>query len=93
MGFSYHFVSGINVREAVAGSMTLGGLMGYGLGLFMVINGLSFNSNYLLRLPELNPGLLQDPPPQANHSTDPFIREQIQVKPNQGWTAVYRFRF
>ena len=32
IGVSYHFLSGAAFRESISGSMTIGGLMGYGLG-------------------------------------------------------------
>lgn len=51
MGTSYHLVSGINLRESVVTSITIGGLMGYGLGIFLVLNGLSFDPLFLLDLP------------------------------------------
>ena len=32
MGFSYHLVSGIQLRESLITSTTIGGVLGYGLG-------------------------------------------------------------
>jgi len=51
MGFSYHLVSGIKLRESLITSTTIGGILGYGLGIYLVINGLSFDKSYLLELP------------------------------------------
>jgi len=51
MGFSYHLVSGIKLRESLITSTTIGGILGYGLGIYLVVNGLSFDKSYLLELP------------------------------------------
>ena len=51
MGFSYHLVSGIQLRESLITSTTLGGVLGYGLGIYLVVGGLSFDKSYLLELP------------------------------------------
>ena len=51
MGFSYHLISGIKLRESLITSTTIGGILGYGLGIYLVINGLSFDKSYLLELP------------------------------------------
>ena len=51
MGFSYHLISGIKLRESLITSTTIGGLLGYGLGIYLVVNGLSFDESYLLELP------------------------------------------
>ena len=40
MGFSYHLVSGIQIRESLLTSTTIGGVLGYGLGIYLVV-GLS----------------------------------------------------
>ena len=51
MGFSYHLVSGIQLRESLITSTTIGGVFGYGLGIYLVVGGLSFDKSYLLELP------------------------------------------
>ena len=51
MGFSYHLVSGIQLRESLITSTTIGGVLGYGLGIYLVVGGLSFDKSYLLELP------------------------------------------
>ena len=51
MGFSYHLVSGIQLRESIITSTTIGGVLGYGLGIYLVVSGLSFDKTYLLELP------------------------------------------
>jgi len=51
MGFSYHLISGIKLRESLISATTIGGVLGYGLGIYLVINGLSFDESYLLELP------------------------------------------
>ena len=52
MGISYHWLSGVQFRESVVTSTTIGGVLGYGLGIYMVLNGLSFDERYLLKLPK-----------------------------------------
>ena len=51
MGFSYHLVSGIQLRESIITATTIGGVLGYGLGIYLVVSGLSFDKTYLLELP------------------------------------------
>ena len=51
MGFSYHLVSEIQLRESLITSTTIGGVLGYGLGIYLVVGGLSFDKSYLLELP------------------------------------------
>ena len=51
MGFSYHLISGIKLRESFITATTIGGILGYGLGIYLVVNGLSFDKSYLLELP------------------------------------------
>ena len=51
MGFSYHLISGIKLRESLITATTIGGIFGYGLGIYLVISGLSFDESYLLELP------------------------------------------
>ena len=48
MGFSYHLVSGIQLRESIITATTLGGVLGYGLGIYLVVSGLSFDKTYIL---------------------------------------------
>ena len=48
MGFSYHLVSGIQLRESIITATTIGGVLGYGLGIYLVVSGLSFDKTYLL---------------------------------------------
>ena len=51
MGFSYHLVSGIRLRESLISATTIGGVLGYGLGIYLVVGGLSFDKSFLLELP------------------------------------------
>ena len=51
MGFSYHLVSGIQIRESLITATTIGGVLGYGVGIYLVVGGLSFDKSYLLELP------------------------------------------
>ena len=92
MGFSYHLVSGIQLRESIVTSTTIGGVLGYGLGIYLVVSGLSFDKTYLLELPT--------PKFQAYHNSSPFIdvNPQIAFRPEKfdpkKWELpIYIFRF
>ncbi|MBC8258342.1 MAG: hypothetical protein H8E38_04945 [SAR324 cluster bacterium] len=54
MGVSYHLVSGIQIRESLITATTIGGVLGYGLGIYLVVSGLSFDKSFLLKLPSPN---------------------------------------
>ena len=92
MGFSYHLVSGIQLRESLITATTIGGVLGYGLGIYLVVSGLSFDKTYLLELPT--------PKFQAHHNS-PIFRvqdQQIIAAPNNydptKWELpIYTFRF
>ena len=69
MGFSYHLISGIKLRESLITATTIGGILGYGLGIYLVINGLSFDESYLLELPT--------PKFQPQQNTAIFLKTEI----------------
>ena len=71
MGFSYHLVSGIQLRESIITSTTIGGVLGYGLGIYLVVSGLSFDKTYLLELPT--------PKFQVYHNSSSFGFKDMQL--------------
>ena len=92
MGFSYHLVSGIQLRESIITSTTIGGVLGYGLGIYLVVSGLSFDKTYLLELPT--------PKFQANHNSSSFTVENLQIAtrpkkydPTKWKLPIYTFHF
>ena len=92
MGFSYHLVSGIQLRESIITSTTIGGVLGYGLGIYLVVSGLSFDKTYLLELPT--------PKFQAHHNSSSFTVENLQLAsrskkydPTKWELPIYIFRF
>ena len=92
MGFSYHLVSGIQLRESIITSTTIGGVLGYGLGIYLVVSGLSFDKTYLLELPA--------PKFQAHHNSSSFTVENLNLAaspekydPTKWVLPIYTFRF
>ena len=92
MGFSYHLVSGIQLRESIITSTPIGGVLGYGRGIYLVVSGLSFDKTYLLELPT--------PKFQAHHKSSSFKVESLQLAarpkkydPTKGELPIYTFRF
>ena len=92
MGFSYHLVSGIQLRESIITSTTIGGVLGYGLGIYLVVSGLSFDKTYLLELPT--------PKFQARNNSSSFTVEDLQLAarpkkydPTKWELPIYTFRF
>ena len=92
MGFSYHLVSGIQLRESIITATTIGGVLGYGLGIYLVVSGLSFDKTYLLELPT--------PKFQAHHNSSSFTFETLELAarpkkndPTKWELPIYTFRF
>ena len=92
MGFSYHLVSGIQLRESIITATTIGGVLGYGLGVYLVVSGLSFDKTYLLELPT--------PKFQAHHNSSSFTVENLQLAtrpkkydPTKWELPIYTLRF
>ena len=87
MGISYHWLSGVQFRESVVTSTTIGGVLGYGLGIYMVLNGLSFDERYLLKLPKPQFG----PQPSASlwkeDNSNLYALESSRKKPDFKWEA------
>jgi len=94
MGISYHWLSGVQFRESVVTSTTIGGVLGYGLGIYMVLNGLSFDERYLLKLPKPQFG----PQPSASlwkeDNSKLHALESSRKKPDFKWEAtLFQFHF
>ena len=92
MGFSYHLVSGIQLRESIITATTIGGVLGYGLGIYLVVSGLSFDKTYLLELPT--------PKFQAQHNSSSFTFETLELAarpkkndPTKWELPIYTFLF
>ncbi len=90
MGLSYQLVSGVNFRESVVTGATVGGLLGYGLGIYAIVNGVTFDQRFLLKLPTPQFG-----PPQASNAPLPDALYTRHQKPDSSrWsTTLFNFRF
>ena len=93
MGFSYHLVSGIRLRESLISATTIGGVLGYGLGIYLVVSGLSFDKSFLLELPA--PKFQQQQQEAAFFDTDFGMLHTRSVKQDKTrWEIpIYVFRF
>ena len=94
MGVSYNLFSGVQFRESVVTSTTIGGVLGYGVCIYMVLNGLSFDERYLLKLPKPQFG----PQPSASlwkeDNSNLYARESSRKKPDFKWEAtLFQFHF
>ena len=79
-------------REPVISGTSIGAVMGYGMGIYLVINGVTFDKRFLLNLPAPEFG----PSPQAQLSEgDPF-QTQASATPVD-WSAwqvsLFKIRF
>ncbi len=93
MGFSYHLVSGIKLRESLISATTIGGVLGYGLGIYLVVSGLSFDKSYLLELP--SPQFRGQQPNAASLETElmPLYTRSAKPDPTKWEVPIYTFRF
>ena len=93
MGFSYHLVSGIELRESLITCSTIGGVLGYGLGIYLVVGGLSFDKSYLLELP--SPQSSTQQPNTAFIESEMMLLYSRAVKPAPlKWEVpIFVFRF
>ena len=93
MGFSYHLVSGISVRESLISAATIGGVLGYGLGIYLVVSGLSFDKSFLLQLPA--PKFQPQPQNAASLETEmiPLYTRLVKPDPTKLEVPIYAFRF
>ena len=93
MGFSYHLVSGIQLRESLITSTTLGGVLGYGLGIYLVVGGLSFDKSYLLELPSPQPSAEQPNTAFIESEMMPLFSLVVKPAPIKWEVPIISFRF
>jgi len=96
IGVAYFRVSGAdNLRESVSGGMTVGGLVGISVGIYMVINGISLNQRYLWEPPKLEFGPPTDTQTQVQNEqpTDPLAFWAAPSEDGQSWQAGLQLRF
>ena len=93
MGLSYHLVSGIQLRESLISSVTLGGVLGYGLGIYMVVSGLSFDNSYLLELPSPKSQTQQPDAALFESEMTPLYARSAKPDPTKWEIQIYAFRF
>jgi hypothetical protein len=93
MGLSYHLGSGISLRESLVSAATIGGVLGYGLGIYLVVSGLSFDKSFLLELP--SPKFQLQPQNAAFLETEmmPLYTRSIKSDPTKWKVPIYAFRF
>ena len=93
MGFSYHLVSGIKLRESLISSTTIGGVLGYGLGIYLVVSGLSFDKSFLLELPSPKFQRQQQNTAFLEAEMMPLYKRSIKIDPTVWKVPIYAFRF
>ena len=93
MGFSYHLVSGIQLREALISSTTIGGVLGYGLGIYLVVGGLSFDKSYLIELPSSQSRTQQPNSAFIESEMMPLYSRAVKPAPLKWEVPIFAFRF
>ena len=93
MGFSYHLVSGIQLRESLLTSTTIGGVLGYGLGIYLVVGGLSFDKSYLLELPSPQSSTQQTNTAFIESEMMPLYSRAVKPAPLKWEVPIFAFRF
>ena len=93
MGFSYHLVSGIELRESLITSSTIGGVLGYGLGIYLVVGGLSFDKSYLLELPSPQSSTQQPNTAFIESEMTPLYSRAVKPAPLKWEVPIFAFRF
>ena len=93
MGFSYHLVSGIQLRESLITSTTIGGVLGYGLGIYLVVGGLSFDKSYLLELPSPQSSTQQPNTAFIESEMMPLYSRAVKPAPLKWEVPIFAFRF
>ncbi len=93
MGFSYHLVSGIQVRESLISAATIGGVLGYGLGIYLVVSGLSFDKSFLLELPAAKFQPQQQNAAFLETEMMPLYTRSVKPDPTKWEVPIYAFRF
>ena len=93
MGFSYHLVSEIQLRESLITSTTIGGVLGYGLGIYLVVGGLSFDKSYLLELPSPQSRTQQPNTAFIESEMMPLYSRAVKPAPLKWEVPIFAFRF
>ena len=93
MGFSYHLVSEIQLRESLITSTTIGGVLGYGLGIYLVVGGLSFDKSYLLELPSPQSSTQQPNTAFIESEMMPLYSRGVKPAPLKWKVPIFAFRF
>ena len=93
MGFSYHLVSEIQLRESLITSTTIGGVLGYGLGIYLVVGGLSFDKSYLLELPSPESTTQQPNTAFIEYEMIPLYSRAVKPAPLKWEVPIFAFRF
>ena len=93
MGFSYHLVSGIQLRESLITATTIGGVLGYGLGIYLVVGGLSFDKSYLLELPSPQSSTQQPNTAFIESEMMPLYSRAVKPAPLKWEVPIFAFRF
>ena len=93
MGFSYHLVSGIQLRESLITSTTIGGVLGYGLGIYLVVGGLSFDKSYLLELPSPQSSTQQPNTAFIESEMMQLYSRAVKPAPLKWEVPIFAFRF
>ena len=93
MGFSYHLVSGIQLRESLIISTTIGGVLGYGLGIYLVLGGLSFDKSYLIELPSPKSRTQQPNSAFIESEMMPLFSRAVKPVPLKWEVPIFAFRF
>ena len=93
MGFSYHLVSGIQLRESLLTATTIGGILGYGLGIYLVVGGLSFDKSYLLELPSPQSSTQQPNTAFIESEMMPLYSRAVKPAPLKWEVPIFVFRF
>ena len=93
MGFSYHLVSGIQLRESLITSTTIGGVIGYGLGIYLVVGGLSFDKSYLLELPSPQQSSQQPNTAFIESEMMSLYSRAVKPAPLKWEVPIFAFRF
>ena len=93
MGFSYPLVSEIQLRESLITSTTIGGVLGYGLGIYLVVGGLSFDKSYLLELPSPQSSTQQPNTAFTGSEMMPLYSSAVKPVPLKWEVPIFAFRF
>ena len=93
MGFSFHLVSEIKIRESLITTTKIGGVLGYGLGIYLVVGGLSFDKSYLLELPSPQSSKRQPNTASIESEMMPLYSRAVKPAPLKWEVPIFAFRF